>query len=698
MHENHRSPKSPAHTGNRSDISDKEATGIIPGGHPADWAYGGRGHAVPGAGAARSQKRCRQAHDLLAELLGDAEPDTIDELARLCGYLPLALRIAAANLLGGGHAGVRDYVTALCEGDRMTELAIEGDPSVAVRATFHLSYRALDAVTARVFRLLGGAPGLDFTARSAASAAGLPVRETRRSLDRLVTANLLTQRGNRYHFHDLIREFAARQSDDEDSWADRRTSDLALLDHYLQTADQAATTLYPSTRRLRPVPAAVPADPFETDAAALRWLDQERANLLTAVKYAAADYHLYACQLADALRGYFQAQGYATDGLAVCVAALEAARQSGDALAEASIVDLRGVIYFNLSDYRKAITEHTAALEVAERTGDKDAIADSLHNLGRVYAQLGRPGPAMRHHKQALEISRASGNQNAEALALNYVGAAYLSFGEAVEAIDWHERARDLSRRIGNRSTELRAINGLGLACWTLGRLADAARHHRENVQACRRLGYRHGELISMVCLAETYCDAERYAEAAEIAQDALALSLQLGERRNEASGIELAATVRQRLGDHEGAIRGYTKALALARRIDFGYGEISILIGLAQAYAGLGEPENGLRHIGEALARIQDTGMRVLEAQVVTVLALCQVQAGRTDDAATSVEQALALARKGKQRLVEARALLVLAHVQRTRGDQEAAEQTWSAAAAVFAELGVHPKIPPVL
>src|SRR5205823_10796551 len=43
-----------------------------------------------------------EAGDLLARILGDgrvaAEPAATAELARLCAYLPLALRIAAANL------------------------------------------------------------------------------------------------------------------------------------------------------------------------------------------------------------------------------------------------------------------------------------------------------------------------------------------------------------------------------------------------------------------------------------------------------------------------------------------------------------------------------------------------------------------------------------------------------------------------
>ncbi|MGX7824620.1 BTAD domain-containing putative transcriptional regulator [Actinokineospora sp. 24-640] len=436
--------------------------------------------------------------DLPEEPLGDTphtavEPGSVDELAQLCGYLPLALRIAAANLVGGQHATVSDYVTALREGDRMTELAIEGDPDTAVRATFDLSYRALDPRTRRMFRLLGAAPGLDFTVSAAAAASGVPARPARRLLDRLVAANLVAQRGNRYQFHDLIREFATSLAREEDGPAARHAAGAGLLAHYLRTADRAVGLLYPGTRRLDPLPAAdEPAgSPVDGEAAALRWLERESCNLMEAVKRAAEvpEHHVYAWQLADALRGYFQAQGHACDGLAICDAAQVAARKSGDHLAEASVLDLRGLIHYNLSDYTRAIEQHTLALEVTRRSGDADAEADCLHNLGRVYAQLGLPGPALRYHEQALALSRESGNREAEALALNYIGVALLSFGEATAAIAWHERARELSRRIGNRYTQARAINGLGLCAWTLGDLDGAAAYHHESLDLCVDLG-----------------------------------------------------------------------------------------------------------------------------------------------------------------------------------------------------------------
>ncbi|MDT4986202.1 MAG: hypothetical protein QOI74_296, partial [Micromonosporaceae bacterium] len=106
------------------------------------------------------------ADDRGAERLG--ADDHGAELARLCAYLPLALRIAAANLADQPSLAVADYVAKLRGGDRLTALQIEGDPRAAVRATIDLSYAARPEPVRRLLRLLALAPGPDVTPESAA--------------------------------------------------------------------------------------------------------------------------------------------------------------------------------------------------------------------------------------------------------------------------------------------------------------------------------------------------------------------------------------------------------------------------------------------------------------------------------------------------------------------------------------------------
>ncbi len=203
--------------------------------------------------------------DLLTGLLGDArpanEPDSAAELARLCGHLPLALRIAAAQLARHPDRPIADLVARLRDGDRLAALEIEGDEQSAVRAAFDLSYVALKPEARRLFRMGGLLPGTDLSAPAAAALIGQPPgAEVTRSLAQLTDAHLLGEPvAGRYLLHDLMRLYAQALTEAEDSSAERTAATLRLYEFYLRTADAAARLLYPQMQRL-PLPPA-PAQP-----------------------------------------------------------------------------------------------------------------------------------------------------------------------------------------------------------------------------------------------------------------------------------------------------------------------------------------------------------------------------------------------------------------------------------------------------
>lgn len=625
--------------------------------------------------------------DLLGLRLVDAEPQAVDRLAELCGHLPLALRIAAANLVGGKHSSIGEYVAAL-RADPLAELAIEGDPDVAVRATFQLSYQALDPPARRLFRLLGRIPGPDFGLAAAEALAG---PDTRRGLDRLVAASLLTRRSpTRFQFHDLLREYAADRARADEGPDELAAADARLYEYYLDVAAAATQRLYPLFRRILPTPA--PEASFEDDEPAMRWLDEERPNLVAAVERAARSPELrrYSTLLADTLRGYYAGRGLAADGLAVAHAALAAAREAGDRLAEVSVLVLRGMIAYYLSDYDSAIARYEAALACGGPGMDPVAEMEAHHGLGRVYSQLGRPRDGMRHHELALAIAREIGDLETEARETNYVGVSLLSLGRVEQAMGCHTKAVEISERAGNRYVRLLALNGLGLAHWTAGRMRESAECHEESVLLSEQWGLRNLLTTNLVCLAETYCDLGRYGDAEKRARQALEKGRELGERRGESGALEILATVARRRGRFAESIEGYSGALELARKIHFRYGEASILIGLAAAHRAIGRPSDAVTHTELALAKMNETGMRVLECAALTELAAACLDLGDRPAASRHIGRALRIGRESGQRLHEARALRVAAAIRESGGDSGGAAELLATAQEIFTVLGV--------
>ena len=158
-----------------------------------------------------------QSVELLANLVGPkrvaAEPGALAELAELCEHLPLALRIAGANLAADPHGRVAEHVHNLRGRDRLAQLAVEGDDLATVSVVLDLSYRRLSPPDQQLLRALGDSPAPEFTVPAAASLSGLAPAQVRRALSRLVAASLLQQPATgRYRLHKLVWEFARNQA------------------------------------------------------------------------------------------------------------------------------------------------------------------------------------------------------------------------------------------------------------------------------------------------------------------------------------------------------------------------------------------------------------------------------------------------------------------------------------------------------
>jgi hypothetical protein len=151
------------------------------------------------------------ARTMLAALVGPgraaADPAALDDLIRLCGRWPLALRVAGNRLASSPTWETRHLLSRLR--DRRLRLSALTAGDLDVRAVLAGSYRQLAPRTAMVFRSAAAIPGADFDAGLVAAAAALDADDAAMACDELVDAGLLQCRDDRYHFDDLVRLFAA---------------------------------------------------------------------------------------------------------------------------------------------------------------------------------------------------------------------------------------------------------------------------------------------------------------------------------------------------------------------------------------------------------------------------------------------------------------------------------------------------------
>jgi DNA-binding SARP family transcriptional activator len=641
------------------------------------------------------------AQTLLRRLLGDArvraEPAAVADLTGLCGHLPLALRIAAANFAAHPHRTIAAFTTRLRGGDRLASLEVAGDAHSAVRAAFDVSYAALPAHSARLFRLLGLAPGPDVTAQGAAALAAMAPDDAAGLLDQLASVHLVTEHApGRYTLHDLLRRYAAEQAASQDRQPDRQAARQRLHDHYLRRVDAADRLLYPHAPRL-PLPAADPtavAEAFDGEEQAAAWLDAERPNLVAAVRHAAEHGpRPHAWRLAYALNGYLYLRMHTVDWQTVGRAGLAAAEADHDPQGQAAAYIVLSHLSHVQGAYQQSIDHCTAALALSREAGWVEGEAAALSGRGTVHGEMGQLAEAAVQFEGALAIQKGRNGHLDSAITLGNLGILWYRLGRLDRAADYQRQALAVHRRAGFRSGEADCLAALGQVAHTLGRLDDAL---DLLIQALDLLGETGAQLAkgdALINLAAVHRDAGRHHDALEAAATAVTLAGQIGERRVEADALAVQAGVHHHLGDHDQARACYQRALELARDLGVRDTEADALIGLAAAWRHGGHLGHAADHALAAVAVARQGGFRLLEGSALTVVAAIRLGQGRPDEAAAIAGQALAVYAETGQRLGQAGAHLVAGAALRHAGEagqaDSQADNHLRHAHALFTEIG---------
>jgi tetratricopeptide (TPR) repeat protein len=582
-----------------------------------------------------------EARALLTTALGPAragaEPAAVDELARLCGRLPLALRVAAANLVTRPHTGITRFVADLRAGNRIADLTVAGDEQTAVRAAFDLSYATLGATERRVFRLLGHVPAPDVATAAVCALAGLDPPAVTGALRRLQDAHLVGEpAAGRYVLHDLLRHYARSLATGE---ADRRDAARAvtrLYDFYLTATDAAAELLYGWTVRLPPEPdraTAPPPLPFPDAGRALDWLDSERVNLVALVRHAAEHGPREAAwRLADNLRGYFTLRRGFVDWLAVARDARCAADGRPGPLAAANLS--LGAAFNAIGRYTAAVTHYTESMTLANRAGWWAGYGAALNNVGVALSQTGRHREAAARFAEAVTLHERDGRPRQQAVALDNLGIVRRELGDLEVAADLHRRAIVLHVESGSPFGHATAIDNLAAVFLDGGRPDEALEHFRAALPLHRRAGDRGRVATCLRGIAEVHCAAGRPRVALPPARQALALARAIGDRREEAQSLVTLATVEHRLGRTGPALDRCREAVRLAGDTDCRHVRASALLALARTLACAGRPDDADVPLREALRLVRVNGYRVLEADARAVLARIEAARGRTDAA----------------------------------------------------------------
>jgi tetratricopeptide (TPR) repeat protein/transcriptional regulator with XRE-family HTH domain len=552
----------------------------------------------------------REARELLARRIGAgrarAEPGAVEELARLCGRLPLALAVAAARAAARPRTSLTAVAAELADAaDRLRGLET-GDPATDVRTVFSWSRQTLQDLPARMFRLLGIQPGPDITVPAAAALLAVKQDDARAALDTLAMANLVDEHApDRFTSHDLLRAYA-RELAAHDGEDGQRAALTRLLDHYLHTAAASMTTLFPAEASERPnicPDAESPMPAIDQPVAARAWLDAERTNLVAVAAHAAAHgWPGHATRLAATLFRYLDAGSYFPEAVAMHGHARRAASQAGDSAAEAQALIGLGVVNLRQGSYQQATTYLLHALRLYQQAGDRGGQARALVDLGLLDLQQGHYQRGRSRLGRAVTAYRDADDRFGAVRALANLGIIERRLGCYEQASDCFAHALAMCQAAGDRLSQAPALTNLGLVDVDLGRYQQAAEHHRQALDLFREMGSRNGQAHALSNLGAAELRLGGHQQAAEHLRDALALFRETGDHGSEALALNGLGEALLAAGQPGQARAQHAVALSLTSQAGDTYEQARAHHGLARCHQASGDSAQALPHWQQAL------------------------------------------------------------------------------------------------
>lgn len=566
---------------------------------------------------------------LLGKVVGydrvNLEQDAAGEIAELCGYLPLALRVTGAKLASRPSWRLEKMRKRLQdERWRLSELKV-GD--IEVRASLALSYNKRDELERRAFRLLGLAEAPEFSGWFLAALLHMHPVEAEAVAERLVDAQLLEIAredeldNTHYRFHDLLRLLARERLLGETPEYERQSALRRLVQACVGLLSQASAALDSATP-LQVVQDASRTPCITSLTEAVRespsaWLTTERLALIATMRQANENGFLTeVSQLARAFSGFLAIASHWRDWLEVHEMALNASQRAGDARAQAEATRELGRALRDQQRWTKAIEVFRVAEGMFRDLEDPHEEAVTLAGLSVVYCNQGDLDQAIQCGQRAIPPLMAAHDQRWLAYSSRTLGMACRMQGRLDDANHHLTAAASMFEEQGDRHREAICLARMGAVLREQGHLDQAESLHLKSLQTFADMGVRAWADAAIVHLAAVRRDRGLLDEAIALLQDASHRFRELGASRWEAIAYHHAAIAHTRQGNVKRALALFHANLAVFSQLGDLYSTVVSHYECGLAHEGADDRHGATLHFHQAVTGAQRLGNYRLRAR----------------------------------------------------------------------------------
>ncbi|MGW5284860.1 tetratricopeptide repeat protein [Streptomyces collinus] len=498
------------------------------------------------------------AEELLGAAAQDAsgpyDAESTDLIHRLCGGLPLALRVAGSSL---GPRSPRQLAS---------DLGAYG-PVEPVERVLWLRYTDQRDEGRRLLRRLALAGRASLGAAAAAALLGTDEPEAARRLEELAGAGLIDHvRGSRYRLHDLVRAFAQARLLDEEDPAERTAAQERLIVNYAELADSVLRLVdgNMSTRSDR-----FGSHGFTSLDEALRWLDDESSFITATLRHAEGVDQAAVLNLLGALCDYCLLRGdlYRLGEIS------ELAQAVDEGLLMRSVQWRTGIAARQLGELDKARATLASVVDLYREAHHDAGAARALTSLGITLHHQGQLTEAAERLQESLDLQAAPELATDRAWTMHALAAVQRDRGRLAEALDLLTRSLVLHREGGSVHGEAWAHFQLGQVALRMG---DVPRAETELRAALERYGRTHdarGEAWALTQLARARLVGGDPSPAVEELRRAAARHRENEDARGEAWSLYYLGQALEETGELDRSVRDLERSRQMFSRMRDVYG-----------------------------------------------------------------------------------------------------------------------------
>ncbi|MDN5215828.1 tetratricopeptide repeat protein [Fulvivirgaceae bacterium BMA12] len=244
--------------------------------------------------------------------------------------------------------------------------------------------------------------------------------------------------------------------------------------------------------------------------------------------------------------------------------ALEISRELGWQRGIASSLRQKGVTFYYMSDYLRALDVFQEALVAGETLPEKNLVPSIYNNMASIYAELEQYDKALEYYEAFLKSARETGQKAFEVIALTNIGVLYNDLDQPGKGIDYLDKSLVLAREANLANFVSAILNNLAIAYEAKNDFAEAIGFYHQAVEAAKEAGNKNAQASALNGISKLQLKQNDSAGAEANSLEALKLAREVNSLERQSDVWKTLSNVYELKGAGNRALDAYKRHISL--------------------------------------------------------------------------------------------------------------------------------------